>query len=150
MPIRSTINKELRLVIGSAWGSVTSAEIKAHQDELLSDPDFNPEFNQFMDGSRVTDWCVSIQEAENAVRRKIFSPSSKRAIVTTVNPVLASIFDAYNKFTKPVSTLELFPDVHSALKWLGIEALPKVSPLRNGLAKIGENQADITQTPEPG
>jgi hypothetical protein len=128
LPLHSTIDKKLRLVIGTAWGCVTFPEIKAHQDKMLSDPDFNPEFNQLMDASKVTDWRLTIEEAETAARRKIFAPSSKRAIVgpLPVNSPLARIIGALNELTKHTSNLEVFQDVPSALKWLRIEALPVI------------------------
>lgn len=51
MPCRYVIDIEQRLVISTGWDRVTFAEIKAHQDQLVSDPDFNPEFNQFVDAT---------------------------------------------------------------------------------------------------
>jgi hypothetical protein len=134
LPLQSTIDKKQRLVIGTAWGCITFPEIKAHQDKLLSDPDFSPEFNQLMDGSKVTDWLLTIKEAETIARRKMFSPFSKRAIVgpLPVNSPLARIIDAYYELTKHASNMEVFQDVPSALKWLGIEALPETKPGTEG------------------
>jgi hypothetical protein len=127
VPIHSTIDKQLGLVIGTAWGRITFDEITAHQNKLLGDPDFSPTFNQLMDSSKVTDWCVSIDEAETAARRELFSPLSKRAFVgplPTGSP-LARIFHAYNELTKQASKVQIFQDVPSALKWLGVDALPR-------------------------
>ena len=130
MPIHSTIDKDLGLVIGTAWGRITFDEITAHQNKVLGDVDFNPAFNEFMDGSKVTDWCLSIDQVENAARRKVFSPLSKRAFVGPLPPdsPLARIVGAYNELTKHASRIQVFQDVPSALKWLGIEALPEINP----------------------
>ncbi len=40
----------------------TFAEVKKYQDQLLADPDFNPEFDQLMDGTGITD---AIAQSEN-------------------------------------------------------------------------------------
>lgn len=84
-------------------------------------------FNQLMDASKVTDWYLSIDQVENVTRREFFSPLSKRAFVGPLPPdsPLARVFDAYNELTKHSSGIQIFPDVPSALKWLGIEALPE-------------------------
>jgi len=127
VPVQSTIHTELRLVIGRAWGCVTFAEIAAHQDKLLAEPNFNPDFNQFMDATRVTAWQVSIDEAETAARRRFFSPLSKRAFVVPLPPnsPLARLFEGFFALTQEASKIQLFQDVPSALKWLGLEALPR-------------------------
>ena len=46
MPCRYVIDIEQRLVISTGWDRVTFAEAKAHQDQLVRDPVFNPEFNE--------------------------------------------------------------------------------------------------------
>ena len=42
----TVIDKKQFLVINTRWDRLTLAEVKAHQDQLLSDPDFSPEPNQ--------------------------------------------------------------------------------------------------------
>lgn len=54
MPVEYIIDKERRLVISTAWGRATFAEARAHQERLKDDPDFHPEFNQFLDATDVT------------------------------------------------------------------------------------------------
>lgn len=128
MPIHVVIDKRLRLVIGTASGCITLSDITAHQDKLLSDPDFSPDFNQLMDGSRITDWRLSIDDVEFVAHRKVFSSSSKRAIVAPQpsNSPLARIIVAYHKLTDHLWNVRLFEDVPSALNWLGIDALPEI------------------------
>jgi len=122
VPVQSTIDTELRLVIGRAWGCVTFDDIAAHQEKLLDDPNFNPNFNQFMDASGMTDWQVSIDEAETVARRKLFSTLSKRAFVKPHPTSLAArVFEGYFGLTKQASKIEVFPDAPSALNWLGVE-----------------------------
>ena len=122
-------DRQTTLVIGSAWSSITFADVKAYQDRLLADPEFNPEFNQLMDGTEITDWLLTIDEAETATRHRFFSPSSKRAYVRplpTAAP-LARILNAYCELTKDASQIRVFDDLPSALRWLGLEARPKIA-----------------------
>ena len=46
MPVRSVIDKNLRLVVTTEEGCVTFADMRANQDRLLDDPEFDPEFSQ--------------------------------------------------------------------------------------------------------
>jgi hypothetical protein len=130
MPVECTIDKERRLVIGSAWGAITLADVKGYQDKLLADPEFNPEFDQLMDGTGITDWLLTIEEAEAATRRRFFSPASKRAYIRPVpaSAPLARILNAYCEMTKDASHIRVFDDIPSALQWLGLKAIPKDKP----------------------
>ena len=65
MPCRYVIDKERRLVISTAWDRLTFAQAKAHDDQLLSDPDFSPEFNQLMDATAVTAMDMSIERGQD-------------------------------------------------------------------------------------
>ena len=126
MPIRYAIYKELRLVISTASDRVTFADIKSHQDQLLNDPDFDPQFNQFIDMTAVTVLDISTQEAIVVAKRKIFSRMSQRAFVASTPEVfgLGRMMEAYNE-SDAKSQACVFSDVPSALKWLGLESLPQ-------------------------
>jgi len=49
MPARTVIHKERRLLITTPWGRLTFQEMRAHQDELLSNPNSNPSFDELID-----------------------------------------------------------------------------------------------------
>lgn len=76
MPYRYVIDNERRVVVSVGWDCVTFADATSHQIQLLSDPDFNPEFNQLVDATAVTaldlsvDEIVSSQPILLAVRRR--------------------------------------------------------------------------------
>jgi hypothetical protein len=65
MPVESIIEKERRLVITTAWGRATIDEFMGHQERLLSDPAFSPEFDQLLDGSGVTELAVSSNDVKS-------------------------------------------------------------------------------------
>jgi len=127
MPVRYVIVKDRRLVVTTASGHVTFAELKTHQDRLLSDPDFNPEFNQLLDGTGVTQLDLSTDEVRMLASRRMFSPLSRRAFVAASPGVfgVARMAEAYFEISGSPSQIMVFSDMASALKWLGIESLPE-------------------------
>ena len=106
MPVRYVIDKEQQLVITTGSDRLTFAEIKAHQDQLLNDPDFN--------------------EAKTIARRRLFSPTSRRAFVTATPTIfgMGRMMQAYNELSNVASQVRVFYDHPSALKWLGLERRP--------------------------
>ena len=128
MPVEVKIHKDLRLVVGSAWGAITFADVKGYQDRLLADPDFSAEFDQLMDGTRITEWLLTIEDAEAATRRRFFSKSSRRAYIrpSPASSPIAKILIAYCEMTKDLSHIQVFEDLPAALKWLGLAALPEI------------------------
>lgn len=126
MPCRYVIDVRLGLVISTAWGRVTFAEMKAHQDQLLSDPDFDPTFNQLLDGTAVTALEATPDELKTIVGRRFFSPTSRRAFLASSLPVLgmARVMELYAKREPGREQVCLFHDRESAMKWLGVEVPP--------------------------
>lgn len=83
MPVRSVIYKEERLVVTVEEGRVTFDDMQANQDRLLNDPDFDPEFNQLSDATLATDSDLSEHNLRTLYSRKVFSDTSRRAVVAT-------------------------------------------------------------------
>jgi hypothetical protein len=125
MPVSYVIDKKRRLVISTARDSVTFAEVNAHQNRLLSDPDFNPEFNQFLDGTGMTNWLLSFHEVGTAATRRLFSPTSKRAFVLPSPPSLgiSRVFEGFNGMWQEATRIVVFYDIPSALRWLDLDGL---------------------------
>jgi hypothetical protein len=80
MPATYEIDKQRRLVISTGLGKVTFADLLAHQDKLLTDPDFDPSFSQIMDFTRITSFDLEASDVYRLAQRNIFSPESRRAI----------------------------------------------------------------------
>jgi len=132
MPVEYIIDKQRRLVVTTAWDRVTFADFKAHQDRLLNDPDFDPDFNQLLDGTRVAESDIGSNQLKILISRRTFSPTSKRAFVA-VNPAyfgIGRMAEAYLSVMKLSSATRVFYDLTSALDWLGPTAsdiqLPKL------------------------
>lgn len=127
MAWRYVIDKKQSLVISTAWDRITFPEVKAHQNQLLSDPDFSPEYNQLMDLRAVTKFDVSVEEAKQIARRTLFSTKSRRALVASDPAIfgMGRLMQAYNEMSAAASQVHIFHDLPSALKWLGVETPPR-------------------------
>lgn len=126
MPLRYFIDKERRLVTTTAWGDVGFEETKAHQDRLVNDPEFDPEFNQLIDASGITALHMSIQEARIVASQPIFSATSRRAVVAT-DPFIfgmARLMEAYHSIARLQSPVNVFYDLEKAYEWLGLKDDP--------------------------
>ncbi len=126
MPCRYVIHGQSRLVVSTGWERVTFAELKAHQDQLGGDPDFDPTFNQLVDGTAVTGLEVSMEQVRSLAARKLFSPTSRRAFVAP-DPAIFGVgrmWTAYHEMATGLENVKMFYDLAAALKWLGLEDLP--------------------------
>lgn len=120
-----TINDIAQVITGS--GRVTWDEIKERQDQIKSDPDFNPEFNEIVDLRSVTDLDMTSEHTQVLARRMLFSFTSKRAFVAS-NPAVFGVARAWEIFTEisdNPSQIRIFNDLPAALKWLKLGSLPK-------------------------
>jgi hypothetical protein len=127
MPIRYLIDKKLRLVITIGSDCVTFTETRAHQDQLLSDPDFDPEYNQQIDLTGTTMLDMTVDEARTIASRKIFSSTSKRAFIASSPSIfgMGRLMQAYHEMAPEPSQARVFYDRDAAMKWLGLETPPR-------------------------
>jgi hypothetical protein len=123
VPCRYVIEKTRRLVITTGWDQVTFAEAKALQEQLESDPEFDSGFDQLIDGSAVTSLEMSQHEIRMIASRRLFSPSSRRAVVATKPAVfgIARMMQAFHDSGKQEAEISVFYERQSALKWLGLK-----------------------------
>ena len=127
MPCSYVIDKEKRLVISTAWGSVTFAEVMNHQDQLRSDPAFDPNFDQLVDATAVTAVDASTDEVKRAASRRIFSSTARRAYVATDPAVfgVGRLLGAHLGMGRVPQQVNIFYDMPAALKWLGLDQDPR-------------------------
>jgi hypothetical protein len=121
VPVQYGIDKKRGLVITTAWDRLTFAEMKSHQDQLLSDPDFDPYFNQLADLSGVTAQDTSTEEIKALARREVFSPASRRAYLAPKPSIfsLTRIFEAHHSMSEVPSQVGVFQDIIPAWEWIG-------------------------------
>ncbi|MFZ0284256.1 MAG: hypothetical protein WAL32_03430 [Terriglobales bacterium] len=120
MPCGYVIDKERRLVLSTAWDVLTAAEALDHQNRLRNDTDFNPDFAQLGDGTRVTRIEATASDVQMLAERTIFSPGSRRAFVTkrTAHFGLLRMFQVYRELAGVGEQIQVFHDTASALTWL--------------------------------
>jgi hypothetical protein len=75
MPAFYKIAKDRRLVLSTASGVFTLADVLAHQDQILADPDFNPSYSQLLDLTHVTKMDLSAEDICKLAERDIFLPA---------------------------------------------------------------------------
>ena len=73
--VRYTIDKERRLILTTAEGTVKFDDIKDHQDRLLVDPDFDESLDQLIDTTAVTKIDLSVRDARVLALRNVIGMS---------------------------------------------------------------------------
>ncbi len=124
MPYIYHIEKAQGLIVSTTLDRVTYAEIRDHQDRLLLDCDFDPKFNQLIDGTKATAVDIFIEEARMVASRRVFSTTSKRAYVSPgpAVPGVGLLMASYHEAGMVSSRTRVFCDFPSALDWLRLEA----------------------------
>jgi len=117
------IDKERRLVVTKAWGRVTFAEIRAHQREFTSDPEFDPEFNLLIDATETEKLELSIDEAKIVASQGLFSPTSRRAFLASSPAIfgMGRLMGAYHAMATKREQVCVFYNRAAALNWLGLK-----------------------------
>jgi hypothetical protein len=120
MPYSFVIDRERRLVLTTVWGEITLETIMGHQDALERDAAFDPTFRQLADFTGVTKVLLDAEEIRTAATRRVFSPGSRRAIVTATAEVfgLARMYSTYLELYGGKVDLRVFTDKDEALRWL--------------------------------
>src|SRR5215472_8572893 len=126
MPFSYIVHKELNLVVSTGRDRLSWNEISACQGQALTDPNFNPEFNQIADLRAVTSVNMAYDQIRVLAARTIFNFPSRRAFVAP-NPVVfgvARMWEAITELSSNLSQIRVFYGLPPALKWLGLEELP--------------------------
>jgi len=127
MPCSYAIHRKQRLVITKLWDRVNFPEIRAHQEQFVSDPDFDPGFDLLIDATGITSLDISTDEAKTIASQGLFSSASRRAFLAA-NPAIfgmGRLLGTYHAMAIKREQLCVFYDRDSALKWLGIEFDPE-------------------------
>jgi hypothetical protein len=118
--VQYTIDKEQGLIITTAEGNVRFDDIKAHQDRLLADPDFDENFDQLIDTTGVTNIELSVRQVKVLAERRVVSPESRRAMVAP-EPHIFGLGRMMEVYHQPFGEAQVFRSRHEALQWIGIE-----------------------------
>ena len=119
MPAYFKVDKERRLVMSTGAGVFTMTDAWAHQENLLKDPDFEPNFSQLWDLTQVTKVDLTSEDLRTLSQRSIFSRDSRRAILVSADVVfgLARMFEAFREYLGEEG-IRVFRDLDDALEWV--------------------------------
>jgi len=119
MPVFYKIETERRLVLSTASGALSQADVLAHQQKLLNDPDFDPTFSQIADFRQVTSFDLSADEIRFLAQRSIFSPHARRALIAPndLGYGLARMFEMLRESQGDQAT-RVFRTLEEALDWV--------------------------------
>jgi hypothetical protein len=92
---------------------LTFAEAKAHQERLIADARFNPEFDQLIDLRAVTLLDLSPEEVRTIARRNPFSRRTRRAL-------LASSPHIFEMLRMAMAHHEMIPDASEVAAFLSV------------------------------
>ena len=120
MPLNYVINKEHKLVTSTASGVVTYSDITTHQSRLKNDPDFDPTFDQLVDGTAVTQIEVTTDNVRAIARQRLFAPGSRQAFATSSEFAygMARMFELYRDSAGTGRQVRVFNGLEAAQEWL--------------------------------
>lgn len=129
MPCDYAIYRERRLVITKVWGRVTFPEIREHQEQFVSDPEFDPAFNLLIDATGITKFDITTDEAKTIASQGLFSSASRRAFLASSPAIfgMGRLLGTYHAMATKREQVRVFYDRASALKWLGVEDDPEAT-----------------------
>ncbi len=119
MPATYTIDKGKRLVLSIGTGVLTANDMWTHQKQLVNDKDFDPNFSQLGDFTRVTEIAFTADDVRRFAERSIFSPQSRRAFVATTDALygMVRMFELLRD-VRGEGQIRVFRDRDAALDWL--------------------------------
>jgi hypothetical protein len=118
VPASYQIDKARRLVISTASGFLTAADILVHQRKLLADPCFDPACSQIVDCSAVTGIDLSPDDVRAVTAATIFSAHSRRAVLVATDEQFgfARMFKMMREAQGEYG-IRVFRDRAEALRW---------------------------------
>ena len=118
MPIHYSIDRGRRIVFTTWSDQLTYEELRAHLDELRSDPNFDPSFDQLINLSDVSVIRLTFNNLSAIKDHDPFSLESRRAVVAP-RDVAYGISRMYE--TIRGGGLTVFRSMEPARTWLGLD-----------------------------
>jgi hypothetical protein len=119
VPAYYKIDKERKLVMSTASGVLTMADLLAHQAKLRKDPEFDPSFSQLSDFTHVTKMDLTTAYVQRLAQTTVFSPDSRRAFLvkSDLEFGLARMFEILRD-TVGEKGIHVFRNLDEALDWV--------------------------------
>jgi hypothetical protein len=122
MPADYKIDKQRRFVLSFGSGLLTKEDVLSHMDRISVDPDFDPNFSQLLDFTKVTEIGFGPQEVRVFAERNIFAPRARRAFLVQndLHFALARMFEIHRELRGEVG-IAVFRALEDAMKWITAE-----------------------------
>jgi hypothetical protein len=119
MPAFYKIEKENRLVLSTASGTITMPEVLAHHQRLSTDSEFDPAFSQLIDATHITKIDLTTADIRRLAQNNLFSPTSRRAILVSSDTAygFARMFEMLRQ-TAGETGIKVFRNLDEALEWV--------------------------------
>ena len=121
MPLTLRIDPELETVFTTSEGVVTFDDVRAAQNQLLSDPAFEPSFHHLFDLRGASDLAVSYAEMWALVEHAPFGKGARRAFVANHDSIFGTLRMAQTLLDNPPSEIRVFRAISEARSWLGLD-----------------------------
>lgn len=122
MPADYKIDKQRRFVLSSGSGLLTSEDVLSHMNRISVDPDFDPNFSQLLDFTKVTEVGFGPREVREFAERDIFAPHARRAFLVQndLHFALARMFEIHREL-RGERGIGVFRQLEQAMEWLAAE-----------------------------
>jgi hypothetical protein len=118
IPAFYKIDKERGIVMSSGSGVLTRQDLLGHQERLLNDPDFDPDFAQLLDFTHVTKVDIAPEDVRLAARKSVFSLTRRALLVKhDLQFGLARMFEIHREF-EGEKGIQVFRNIDEALHWI--------------------------------
>jgi hypothetical protein len=128
MPTSVKVDVKKGIVYSSFEGMVSDSDLIAHRDVLKNHPDFNPQFSEIVDFSKVAELRVTVGLINSLAKSSsIYSPASKHAVVAPheLSFGIARMYQMLAEDTR--RNLAVVRNLTDARKFLGIEPAGETS-----------------------
>jgi hypothetical protein len=104
MPVVLKIDTRRKVVYSAFYGKISDIELAGHRSAIASDPHFNPDFNEIVDFTAVTEAAVSEQTlAAMAANPTLYSASTLHIVIAPADGLfqLASKYEGLARHSRP-------------------------------------------------
>lgn len=119
MTVEYSIDRKRRLVITTLSGELSVAECFAHHLTLAMDPEFDPSYNELIDGGEIDNVQLDSTSIFKLGQSCPYSGAAYRAIYTADRPInyaCAYLFQLFASGRHGV--IKVFKDRSDAIRWL--------------------------------
>ena len=115
------IDSSHRLVRSRAWGVLTAQEVTDHTLGLRDDPEFDPTFDELLDGTAITEIQASREDVKSIAAVNPWGLGARRAAAMSLDVAfgMARQYEAYA--VESGNDFRVFRSLEEARAWLGLD-----------------------------